>query len=49
MDDLAVRVLHAWMNHGLVKFIARENGISVAEVERIVLRAVVVPSGRLGL
>lgn len=51
MNDtgLQVRVLESWLSCLRLDYIAKVENIPVAEVERIVAKAAIVPSGRLGL
>lgn len=49
MTDLAARIIHSYLNNLRLDYIAKSEGVTVAEVEKIIARATVVPSGRLGL
>ena len=46
-DSLASRVLHSYLNNLRLDYIASVEKIPVAEVERIVAKAMSVPTGRM--
>lgn len=45
-DPLEVRIIHSWLSNVRIEYIAKVEQVEVAEVEKIVARAVGVPSGR---
>lgn len=49
MTDLAERVIHSYLSHLRIEVIARMENISVKDVERIVGRAVAVPTKHMRL
>lgn len=46
-DSLEIRVLHSYLSNLRIDYIAHVEKISVGEAERIVAKALSVPSGRI--
>lgn len=48
-SEQQARIVHAWLSHITVAAIARIEDVPTAEVEKVVARAVGVPTGELRL